>query len=135
MDKKEGPSMTRLLGAALALAGLTLAATTIVGCGERAVSYSAQVQPIIEQRCMECHQPGEHGYEESGLEMTSYASLMQGTRFGPIIEPGEPMNSVLNQLVEGRAHPSIAMPHGRDRLPDSEIALLRRWVEQGALDN
>jgi mono/diheme cytochrome c family protein len=135
MDKKEGPSMTRLLGAGLALAGLTLAATTIVGCGERAVSYSAQVQPIIEQRCMECHQPGEHGYEESGLEMTSYASLMQGTRFGPIIEPGEPMNSVLNQLVEGRAHPSIAMPHGRDRLPDSEIALLRRWVEQGALDN
>jgi len=135
MDKKEGPSMTRLLGAGLALAGLTLAATTIVGCGERTVSYSAQVQPIIEQRCMECHQPGEPGYEESGLEMTSYASLMQGTRFGPIIEPGEPMNSVLNQLVEGRAHPSIAMPHGRDRLPDSEIALLRRWVEQGALDN
>jgi hypothetical protein len=46
MDKKEGPSMTRLLGAALALAGLTLAATTIVGCGERAVSYSAQV-PLV----------------------------------------------------------------------------------------
>jgi hypothetical protein len=135
MEKKEGPSMNRLLGAGLVLAGLTLAATTIVGCGERTVSYSAQVQPIIEQHCMDRHQPGEPGYEVSGLEMTSYASLLQGTRFGPIIEPGEPMNSVLNQLVEGRAHPSIAMPHGRDRLPDSEIALLRRWVEQGALDN
>jgi len=135
MEKKEGSSMNRFLGAGLALAGLTLAVTTIVGCGERTVSYSVQVQPIIEKHCMECHQPGEPGYEASGLEMTSHASLMQGTRFGPIIEPGEPLNSVLNQLVEDRAHPSIAMPHGRDRIPDSEIALLRRWVEQGALDN
>lgn len=135
MEKKEGSSRSRLLGGGLALAGLTLATATLVGCGERTVSYSAQVQPIIEQHCMECHQPGELGYEASGLEMTSHASLMQGTRFGPIIEPGEPMNSVLNQLVEGRAHPSIAMPHGRNRLPDSEIAVLRAWVEQGALDN
>ncbi len=135
MEQKEGSSRGRLLGAGLALAGLTLATATLVGCAERTVSYSAQVQPIIERRCLECHQPGAPGYEESGLEMTSYASLMQGTRFGPIIEPGEPMNSILNQLVEGRAHPSIAMPHGRDRIPDSEIALLRKWVEQGALDN
>ena len=134
MEHKEGSSKGRLLGAGLALASLTLA-TTLVGCGERTVSYSAQVQPILEQHCMECHQPGETGYEESGLEMTSYASLMQGTRFGPIIEPGDVMNSVLIQLIEGRAHPSITMPHGRNPLPDSEIAVLRAWVEQGALDN
>lgn len=67
--------------------------------------------------------------------MTSHASLMRGTRYGPIIEPGEPMNSLLNQLVEGRAHPSIAMPHGRNHLPDSEIAVLRAWVVQGAASN
>ena len=135
MEKKEGSSRGHLLGGGLALAGLTLATATLVGCAERTVSYSAQVQPIIEQHCMECHQPGEPGYMESGLEMTSHASLMQGTRFGPIIEPGDAMNSVLVQLIEGRAHPSITMPHGRNPLPDSEIAVLRAWVEQGALDN
>lgn len=135
MEQKEGSAKDRLLGTGLALASLTLAAATLVGCGERTVSYSAQVQPILEQHCLECHQPGERGHEESGLEMTSYASLMQGTRFGPIIEPGDAMNSVLIQLIEGRAHPSITMPHGRNPLPDSEIAVLRTWVEQGALDN
>ena len=118
-----------------ALAGLTLASTAMIGCGERTVSYSNDVQPIIAKHCLECHEPGGRGYEESGLLMTSHSSLMQGTRFGPIIEPGEPMISVLNQLVEGRAHPSISMPHGRQRIPDSDIALLSQWVEQGALDN
>lgn len=119
----------------LALAGLALASTAMVGCGERTVSYSADVQPIIAKHCLECHEPGGRGHEESGLEMTSYASLMQGTRFGPIIEPGDPMISVLNQLVEGRAHPSITMPHGRKQIPDSDIVLLSQWVEQGAIDN
>jgi uncharacterized membrane protein len=135
MDKNEGPSMNRFLRTGLAFAGLALAAATTVGCAERTVSYSAQVQPIIEKRCVECHAPGQRGYEESGLEMTNYASLMKGTRFGPIVEPGDAMNSVLIQLIEGRAHPSIAMPHGRNPLPDSEIAVLRKWVEQGASEN
>jgi uncharacterized membrane protein len=135
MDKKQGPLMNRFLRTGLALAGLTLAAGTMMGCTERPVSYSAQVQPIIEKHCVECHAPGQLGYEESGLEMTSYASLMKGTRFGPIIEPGDSMNSVLIQLIEGRAHPSIAMPHGRNPIPDSEIAVLRKWVEQGASNN
>lgn len=135
MKTKDRAATIRPYSAVLALAGLAVASFALPGCGERTVSYSAQVQPIIEKRCMECHQPGAAGYEASGLEMTSHASLMRGTRYGSIVEPGEPMNSVLNQLVEGRAHPSIAMPHGRNRLPDSEIALLREWVAQGARDN
>lgn len=135
MKTKDRTATIRPYGAAFALVGLAFASFALPGCGERAVSYSAQVEPIIEKRCMECHQPGGSGYEASGLDMTSHASLMRGTRYGSIIEPGEPMNSVLNQLVEGRAHPSITMPHGGNRLPESEIALLRTWVAQGAPSN
>jgi uncharacterized membrane protein len=135
MKTKDRTTVMRSAGAVLALAGAALAGSTLPGCGERTVSFSEQVQPIIERRCTECHQPGASGYEASGLELTTYDSLMRGTRYGPIVEPGDPMISVLNQLIEGRAHPSIAMPHGRDRLPDGEIALLRQWVEQGARDN
>ena len=135
MNTKDRTLTTLSSGAVLALVGAALSTTAMLGCGERTVSYSEQVQPIIETRCVECHQPGASGHEASGLDMTSHASLMQGTRHGPIVEPGEPMNSVLNQLIEGRADPSIAMPHGRNRLPDSEIAVLRTWVAQGARDN
>lgn len=114
---------------------LVLAAAGLSGCGQKDVSFSAQIQPILETHCQECHLPGGSGYEASGLELAGYDSLMKGTRFGPIVEPGDPLSSVLNQLVEGRAHPSITMPHGRNRIPDAEIALLREWVAQGARNN
>jgi hypothetical protein len=127
--------MTRSVSTLLAVTGLALFAAGLSGCGEKVVSYSAQVEPILERRCLQCHVPGESGYEASGLDLSTHASLMKGTRFGPIVEPGDPLGSVLNQLVEGRAHPSIAMPHGGNRLPDSELSLLREWVAQGARNN
>jgi hypothetical protein len=135
MANRASKSTLTTLRLGLLASSLTLVSTAMVGCSDPVVSYSAQVEPVLEKRCMECHQPGGKGYEESGLDMSSHASLMRGTRFGPIVEPGEPLNSVLNQLVEGRADPSIAMPHGRASLPDREIALLREWVAQGAANN
>ncbi|MCK7580275.1 MAG: hypothetical protein MZV65_34635 [Chromatiales bacterium] len=47
--------------------------------------------------------------------MSSYESLMKGTKFGPVIVPGSSLTSALNMLVEGRADPSIKMPHGKER--------------------
>jgi hypothetical protein len=38
-------------------------------------------------------------------------------------------------LVEGRADPSIRMPHGGDKLNDREIEILRVWVQEGAKNN
>lgn len=117
------------------LSAMALAVITGAGCSERSVSFERQVLPILQKHCAECHAPGAAGYVQSGLELTSFDTLMQGTRFGPIVEPGDPLISVLNQLVEGRAHPSITMPHGRSPLHDSEVAVLRTWVAQGALNN
>lgn len=133
MNKQD--SVFRVLRLGLVASGVWVASTALLGCSEPVVSYSAHVEPMLEKRCAECHLPGGKGYEQSGLDMSSYETLMRGTRFGSIIEPGEPMNSVLNQLVEGRAHPSLTMPHGRATLPDSEVTLLRNWVAQGALKN
>ncbi len=71
------------------LRGGVLIATTLVlaACGQREVSYKADVQPILKQYCLECHTEGGKGTEKSGLLMTSYESLMKGTKFGSIIKP------------------------------------------------
>ena len=46
------------------------------------------------------------------------------------------MTSVLVMLIEGRANPSITMPHGgADPLTETEIKTIRDWVEQGAKNN
>jgi hypothetical protein len=60
---------------------------------------------------------------------------MQGGKFGALVKPGDAFTSALNMLVEGRANPAIRMPHGRSKLPDKEIEILKIWVNEGAKNN
>lgn len=114
---------------------LVVASFMLVACGKTEVSFRADIQPIIQQYCIECHAAGGAGYEKSGLLMSSHESLMKGTRYGSIIKPGDSLSSVLIMLVEGRADSSIKMPHGKASLPKEKIDLLKKWVEQGAKNN
>jgi len=119
----------------LALTG----AFILAGCSNETsvpeVSFSKDVVPILQKHCLECHEQDGKGYKKAGLLMTSHADLMKGTKFGPVVVPGDADSSVLNQVIEGRVDKSIRMPHGGAKLPEAEIATLRNWVEQGAQNN
>jgi hypothetical protein len=96
------------------------------------VTYS-DVKPIFEQYCVSCHKPGQPGYETSGLSLQSYDEIMKGTHFGPVVLPGDPRTSALMMLIEGRADPSIRMPHGDAPKPaKADIDRIRAWIEGGA---
>lgn len=100
------------------------------------VSYSKQVIPILQNHCLECHVPNAPGQQASGLDMSTHQSLMKGTKFGSVIKAGDSLSSTLVILVEGRADPSIKMPHGdRPALSASKIKTLRQWIDQGAMNN
>lgn len=111
------------------------AAILLAGCGEKQVTFSADVQPILKQYCLECHVEGGKGQEKSGLLLSSYDDLMKGTKFGPIVKPGDSLTSAMIMLVEGRADPSIKMPHGKESIPADKIDVLKKWVDQGAKNN
>ncbi len=113
-------------------AALLSGVAILIACSPKNVSYSKAVQPILSKNCSECHAPGKPGLEASGLDTTSYASLMKGGKFGALVKPGDAFTSALNMLVEGRAHPSIRMPHGKEKLPAADIETLKSWVNQGA---
>jgi hypothetical protein len=103
---------------------------------EPTVSFSQDVKPILDQHCFECHLAGGKGELVSGLSMASYDELMEGTNFGPMIIAGDTQGSNLLVLVEGRADPSISMPHGqRDSVAKQDIHTIRLWIEQGAKNN
>jgi len=103
---------------------------------ESQVSFRGDIQPILRSNCIECHiPPNGEGYLKTGLSMATYDDLMHGTIYGPVIVPGDSRHSILNMLVEGRADPSMRMPHGRKPLNTEEIEVLRVWVEQGAGNN
>ncbi len=120
--------MSVLLGS-----GLLLAGTGFAQENRGRVSFKEDVQPIIQYRCLDCHRSGGPGVAYSGLNMETYAGIMKGTRFGPVVIPGNALVSNLNVLVEGRA--GIRMPHNRKRLTPCEIQILRNWVNQGAKNN
>lgn len=97
-------------------------------------SFKHDVFPILRIYCLECHQPGEKGYEESGLDMRTHESLMKGTKLGPVIVPGDAFTSNLMVLIEGRASKTIKMPHGsyRQAPGKNDRKLLRTWINNGA---
>ena len=100
------------------------------------VSFTNDVTPILHDYCLSCHQPGGKGYERNGLDMTSYETLMKGTKFGSVINPGNSFTSILIQAVEGRVHASIKMPYGMaGGLARDKIETLKKWVDQGAKNN
>jgi hypothetical protein len=119
-----------LLGATL----IVLALTTGVRADH--ATFKAEIQPILEKHCLECHVPGQEGHEKSGLDMSTYESLMKGTEFGSIIVPGDAFSSNLMVLIEGRADARLKMPHGgRKELSKWDKLMLRRWINRGALNN
>jgi hypothetical protein len=100
------------------------------------ISYKNDVLPIIHDYCLSCHRPGGLGYEKNTLDMRTYKSLMKGTKFGPVIKPGDSFTSAFIMAIEGRVHASIKMPYGVEGgLAKDKIGVLKRWVDQGAKNN
>ena len=122
-------------GGKFLIAGALVAA--ISACSsEQPVSFSQDVKPILDKNCLACHQAGGQGLEASGLSMVSYEDLMRGTEGGPMVIAGDVEGSNLLVLMEGRADPSISMPHGNlDPVPSADIAVMRNWSAQGAKNN
>jgi len=103
--------------------------------GPAPISYADDVAPIFKGRCISCHQPGGQGFEKSGLDLTTYAGLMKGTKFGPMVVPGNPDTSNLMWLLDWQASPELRMPHGKKQLSSCDRDAIRNWIREGAKDN
>lgn len=99
------------------------------------MSFQEDVVPIFVGRCVSCHQPSGEGAAKSGLDLTTYAGLMKGTKFGPMVIPGDPESSNLMLLLDWRAAPELRMPHGKKQLSSCDRNAIRSWIREGAKDN
>ena len=122
-----------------------LAAALLVGTGcTRQVSFNQDIKPILSAKCLSCHDGSGEGSEKSGFNVTSYDSLLTGTKLGQVIVPGDALSSSLYLMISHKASPEIHMPpHGGKSLAkgkgqplsDSEIDTIKRWIDQGAKNN
>ena len=128
---------------AMPVAVLLLIAAVLVACDAdkarqpqpRKVSFADDVGPILQKHCAECHLAGGQGAVASGFVMDSYASVMEGTRFGPVVDPGSAMTSSLYLLISGEGKLTISMPHDRTPLSAEEVETIRVWIESGAVED
>jgi hypothetical protein len=134
--RKQHVALAALALGSLVAIGADLAIPPRAACAAEAViSYKEDVAPIFKGRCVSCHAPGEQGYQASGLDLTTYAGLMKGTKFGPMVVPGDPEVSNLMRLLDWRASPELRMPHGKRKLSVCDRDAIRNWIRQGAKDN
>ena len=98
-------------------------------------SFKEDVMPIFVGRCVSCHQPGGEGFAKSGLDLTTSAGVLTGTKFGPMVIPGDPESSNLRLLLDWRASTELRMPHGMKQLNSCDRNDIRAWIREGAKDN
>ncbi len=90
-----------------------------------APSYASAVRPILEAKCLRCH---DAKVRKAELDLSTHASIMKGGESGPVIVPGKPDESTLYELVHEGKMPADK----KNRLAPEQVETLRRWIEAGA---
>ncbi len=92
--------------------------------------FRERVEPLLKQRCYECHSHA--GKIKGGLVLDSRSGWQAGGDSGPALVPGDVEKSHLIEAVR-YTNPDMEMPP-KAKLPESEIAVLEEWVKRGAPD-
>ncbi len=97
------------------------------------VSFDKQIRPILQARCLGCHQPAKAG---GAYVMTSFAGLLKGGESkDAAIVPGHADESHLVEVVTPQKDGKAEMPRDAAPLTAAEVALLSQWIAQGAVDD
>jgi hypothetical protein len=91
------------------------------------VSFTKDVQPILEQNCLGCHGPS---MQSSRLNLSNSEDALRGGMRGSAIVPGRAEDSRLYRMAAGLDKP--AMPLGGGKLSDGQLLVLKTWIDQGA---
>lgn len=84
-------------------------------------------KPLLVSRCLTCHGTEKN---DGGLRLDSRQSAIEGGDTGPAMVPGKPEESLIVVAVR-HADDSLQMPP-KEKLADREIAILERWIQDGA---
>ena len=106
-----------------------------VGSKAPAVDFRKEVLPILKGRCIECHQdPATNSGKrpKGGLRLDGKHWILEGTRSGPVVVPGDPNLSTLYELIALDKDDPDLMPPNSDGLSKAEVEAIRTWIAEGA---
>ena len=95
--------------------------------GPALVDYVRQVKTIIDENCLECHSQDKR---KGGLSLATYDDVLEGGRSGAVVRPGSAERSLILDRITGVIEPQ--MPKDEMALDAADVAVIRRWIDEGA---
>lgn len=121
-------SLAQASGVALAWV-LALLCSGLPLRGEDTVSFRSQVAPVLLENCVSCHnaKKAEGGYR---LDAFSEISKPGDSATDPLQKTGDEPGELIRRLTSKDEFER--MPPESDPLPETQIQLIRRWIDGGA---
>ena len=91
--------------------------------------FARDVWPILSQKCVRCHGPKR---QESGLRLDIRTRTFAGGDSGAVIVPGFSAKSEFMHRLTGAGDRKRMPPSGKP-LADTDIAILKSWIDAGAV--
>ena len=109
---------------------LYLASTfLIISSSTFAVDFKKDIKPLLESRCVSCHSSSK---QKGDLNLSSLLASTKGGDSGPAIIPKNTDESLLLERISLPHDDEEIMPPKGAPLNSEEIALFKKWVEDGA---
>jgi mono/diheme cytochrome c family protein len=99
-----------------------------------AVSFAREIRPILSDNCFQCHGP-DQAKRKAGLRLDLRDAALKPAESGAkAIVPRKPDESELLRRITTGDETERMPPakNGKRKLTEAQIAMLRRWIEQGA---
>ena len=97
---------------------------------EDAFVYADLVEPILQDKCMGCHNSNKSKGE---LAMDTKALLLKGGKDGKLWDTTKPdMGLLLSRIHLPEEEKEHMPPSGKPQLTDNEMAILYTWIKSGA---
>ena len=111
-----------------AVLGFLVCVPAVLRGEEQAVSFNRDIRPLLSDRCFHCHGPDE-GSREAKLRLDRREDAVAS-----VVVPGDSLGSELVLRITSSDPDDIMPPpdSGTKPLSVDEVALLRKWIEQGA---
>lgn len=110
---------------------ITLRCLTSSACAEDGpIDFAHHVYPILRRACFECHGAE---VQEAGLRLDTREAAVETAIDTGLIVPADPDVSELLRRIELPAGDDEIMPAIGQPLPAAQVAIIRRWIAQGAL--
>ncbi len=93
------------------------------------VDFSGDIKPILNKNCISCH----GGVKKNGgFSLLFEEEALSTTESGqPSIIPGNASGSEMIKRIKSD-DPELRMPYEKEKLSESDVDLLKRWIDQGA---